>query len=539
MYEPRGLGQGTRSLLVRFRLSFSTKRKKIKPRVTNVASFSLENVVLKLQKTEPFPVHYPSLDRVHALRSPLPEMGDSPDGMIILDSQYPALELDIHEPPMFLPHHNVLQSSTYCIYVRHVQRIYTQLREGLPEMIAGMKGLVGPEDEKDEKEGQPIFPRVLAPLFQERPDIEAALRPNFGRMHPKSSSGQGQIKSNLESQNVPSSSKSRVGFNGIVLQTPDPVSSNFPHNISHYPALEEDQIPDFSTEMDQYFNDLGDPPTETCPLTQLPPDPASVTREDTEYIFFDSEVPRSPFLLEDHQLPLIESISPDNLSPSENVHHDTIDPSLLSSSAPPLNVPLPSTGTRELKRIPAGPVIYVRRPPGVSTSQETPAFSYKVPRKSRRNAQFKYRAGNPEHKNNGGRTAAKAISIPPAQPGPQSKIKIRIRQPEPPEIARQKQQVKAKPKKKRRVFVGQLLSEWKIHKIQDLEPSTVIPPLVSGENRVGKDKGKAVERPRVYIGDARWLHAPYTRMPVSSYHSRASSPDSHGTSKKLEDFEEM
>jgi hypothetical protein len=57
----------------------------------------------------------------------------------ILDAQHPALELDIHEPPIYLPHHNDPQSSTYCIYVRHVQRLYTQLREGLPEMIAEMK----------------------------------------------------------------------------------------------------------------------------------------------------------------------------------------------------------------------------------------------------------------------------------------------------------------------------------------------------------------------------------------------------------------
>jgi hypothetical protein len=44
-------------------------------------------------------------------------------------------------------------------------------------MIAVIKGLAVPDDEKDEKEDEPVFPRVLASLFQERPDIEAALTP--------------------------------------------------------------------------------------------------------------------------------------------------------------------------------------------------------------------------------------------------------------------------------------------------------------------------------------------------------------------------
>ncbi|KAG2074523.1 hypothetical protein BDR04DRAFT_1008079, partial [Suillus decipiens] len=106
-----------------------------------------------------------------------------------------------------------------------------------------------------------------------------------------------------------------------------------------------------------------------------------------------------------------------------------------------------------------------------------------------------------------------------------------------------KQKVKAKHKKKSRVFIGTPLSEWKIRTIKDLEPSAMIPPLVSEEKYeyVGKGKGKAVERPRVYIGDARWLYVPYTRMPPSS--SRASSPDSEleldsdGSLTPLEDLE--
>jgi hypothetical protein len=358
-----------------------------------------------------------------------------------------------------------------------------------------MKDLAVPDDA--------IFPRVLAPLFQERPDIEVALRPNFGfgRMHPKSSSREGEIKNNFEPQNVSSSSKSKVGFNGTILQTPDPSSSNVFYNALHYTAPEEDQILDFSMEMS---NDLDNSPAETCP-------------------------------------------------PST-----TIDPSLLSSSEPPFELPLSSlpapTDARKLKPIQAGPIIYVRRPSGVSALQEAPAFSGKVPGKSRRNIQIKYRTGESasltvnksdvtistgklevtKNNINGGRTA-EAVSTLPAQPGEQSNLKIRICRPEPPESA---PQTMSGTRKKRRVFVGTPLNEWNIRTIKDLKPSAVIPPLISGETCGGKFKGKAVERPRVYISDARWLHAPYMRMPVSSYSSRASPPNSDGTSKRLEDLEE-
>ncbi|KAG2367623.1 hypothetical protein BDR07DRAFT_1393108 [Suillus spraguei] len=81
--------------------------------------------------------------------------------------------------------------------------------------------------------------------------------------------------------------------------------------------------------------------------------------------------------------PTIEkrSISPSGLSPSDIA--GTIDPSLLGSSElPPLP---PSTGARKSKPLPTGPIIYVRRPPGVSASQEALALSDKVPGKSRRN----------------------------------------------------------------------------------------------------------------------------------------------------------
>ncbi|KAG1888084.1 hypothetical protein F4604DRAFT_1674512 [Suillus subluteus] len=107
-----------------------------------------------------------------------------------------------------------------------------------------------------------------------------------------------------------------------------------------------------------------------------------------------------------------------------------------------------------------GPV--VRRPPGILALQEAPEILDEVPGKAQRNVWIRYCTG------------------------------------------------KSKPKK-RRVFIGTPLPKWKIHKIKDLKPSAVIPPLVSGENRT---KGKAVERLRVYIGDARWLHVPYTHMPV-------------------------
>ncbi|KAG1848930.1 hypothetical protein DFJ58DRAFT_795505, partial [Suillus subalutaceus] len=116
----------------------------------------------------------------------------------ILDAHYPALELDIHELPNFLPHHDiVLQSNAYYIHVKRIKRLYAQLHKGLPEMIAEMKSLAVPDDEKDEKEDGPVFPRILAPLFEERPDIEAALTPYFGRAPPKGSSRKGNIKSNL------------------------------------------------------------------------------------------------------------------------------------------------------------------------------------------------------------------------------------------------------------------------------------------------------------------------------------------------------
>ncbi|KAG2367617.1 hypothetical protein BDR07DRAFT_254361 [Suillus spraguei] len=401
----------------------------------------------------------------------------------ILDAQYPALELDIHELPHFVPHHDsILQSSTYYIFKKRVQRLHAQLHEGLPEWIAEMRGPTVPDDQK---KGEPIFPRVLAPLFQERPDIEAALAPYFGGVSPKSSSRQSIIRNNLEAQNVPSSSKSKSEFADTILPTQDPSFSNTLHDISHYTVLEEDQILDFSTEMDQYLNDLGDSPAKTYPpgikptrsapnsfigflhnTTQLPPDAASVTREDAGDSFFG--LPPSPRLVSEspslqltdvyatnssHSLdasfdfvlpedgqwslsPTIKgkSISPDSLSPSDSV--GTIDPSLLSGSEP--------TGARKSKPPPTGPIIYVRRPPGVSASQEAPVFSDKVPGKSRRNVQIKYRisesasftdegdasssASKLEVKDDGGSTA-EAVSTASAQPGAQPNLKIRIRRP--------------------------------------------------------------------------------------------------------------
>lgn len=409
----------------------------------------------------------------------------------ILDAQYPALELDIHELPNH--HDSILQSSTYYIYVKRVQRLYAQLHEGLPEMIAEMKGRAAPGDEKDE----PIFPRVLAPLFEERPDIEAALTPYFRRVLPKSSPRKSKIKNNLEPQNAPSSSKAKSEFAGTVLQTQDPSSSNV-DDVSHYNTLEGDQILDLSTEMDQYLNDLGDSPAKTYPpgvkhtrsapnsfigflhnTTRLLPDVTLVTREDAEDSFFG--LPPSPKLVSespslqltdayasnsshsldasfDHMLPGDDlwslsptigkkSITPDSLSPSDNA--GTIDPSLLGGSESPPKLPLsplpPSTGAQNSKQPPAGPIIYVRRPPGVSASQEAPALSDKTPGKSRRNVQIKYRTSesasitdegeatnsarkmaDEEIKDDRGWTA-EVVSTPPAQPGVEQKLKLLIR----------------------------------------------------------------------------------------------------------------
>ena len=113
-------------------------------------------------------------------------------------------------------------------------------------------------------------------------------------------------------------------------------------------------------------------------------------------------------------------------------------------------------------------------------------------------------------------------------------------------LSKSKPRAKLKTKKPR-VFIGPPLREWKVSTFRDLKPSAPIPPLVSEENYIGKGKGKAVERPRVYIGDARWLNVPYSRMPASPPTSRASSPepgegewelDSDGSLTSLEDLEE-
>ncbi|KAG1730945.1 uncharacterized protein EDB91DRAFT_1155614 [Suillus paluster] len=716
----------------------------------------------------------------------------------ILDAQYPATELDIHELPDFSPDFdNIWQSNTYWIHVRRLQRYYARLQEGLPEMIAQMKSLAVP-DENDEKEDEPILPRVLAPLFEWRPDIKASVTEQWAR---KRSSREGGTKQDLELWNVPSSSKSN-------------------DDISHYNTLEGDQTLDLGTEMDQYLNDLGDSPAKLYPsgikdtrsasnayhaflhnTMQLPSDAALDTREDAKDSFFG--VPSSPklapnsssllefsasyatdlsrdldanFELEESQWSLTpdaveqKSLSSESDSPSGSV--GTIDPSLLGGSEPPPKLPSslvsPSTSLKKTKQLPAGPIIYVRRPPGVSLSQEAPVLSGNTPGKSRRNVQIKYRTSesvsvtdegdatssarklNDLEVGNDVRWTAEAVTGPSAQPGARPSLKIRIRRsgiregsdgsfvpsqgsgsaspavsvpplpemkplkvhklppalatpqeeeepeapsfchqcrrthtkpkmqcskrvgrqtcgklfcdrcitqrypeiafvrnsknficpictgtcncsicsrkrgeeyismrgggfagsrtksgillvpddshpdqvqdgpmtPEPPKSAPQtmfwahvyglegqrvgrafiddasasapplqpskqcapngqsKQKAKAKPKKKPRVFIGTPLREWKIRTYRDLEPCVAIPPLVPEESYGGKGKGKAIERPRVYIGDAKWLYLPYTRMPISSHSSRSSSPDSEpeldsdGTLTPLEALEE-
>lgn len=147
-----------------------------------------------------------------------------------------------------------------------------------------------------------------------------------------------------------------------------------------------------------------------------------------------------------------------------------------------------------------------------------------------------------------GRAFIGDATAPPMQPNRLSKSKSKPTQRKP------KPKPEAKPKEKKpRVFIGMPLSEWKVRSFRDLEPSTSIPPLVAEEENYmgeGKGKGKAVERPRVFIGDARWLHMPYARMPASPGSSRASSPapesggeqelelDSDGSLTPLEDLEE-
>ncbi|KAG2367622.1 hypothetical protein BDR07DRAFT_1478972 [Suillus spraguei] len=72
----------------------------------------------------------------------------------------------------------------YLIFNKRVQRLHAGLHGGLPEMIVEIRGLTVTDNEK---EGEPIFSGVLAPLFQERPDIAAALAPYFGGVPTKSS----------------------------------------------------------------------------------------------------------------------------------------------------------------------------------------------------------------------------------------------------------------------------------------------------------------------------------------------------------------
>ncbi|KAG2030608.1 hypothetical protein BDR03DRAFT_1016946 [Suillus americanus] len=189
-------------------------------------------------------------------------------------------------------------------------------------------------------------------------------------------------------------------------------------------------------------------------------------------------------------------VLPDSIS-SESVAR-TIDPSLLSNSELPVKPHLyslpPSTSAQQLKPIPAHTIVYVRRPPGVSASQEASAFSDKVPGKSQRNVQIRYRTGRV------GRVFTDDAS---------AFTPIRLTQ----STERRGQD---RPSNR---------NEWKICTVRDLEPSVIIPPLVSGEKCLEKGKGKAIERLCVYIGNAKWLHMPYAHMPTSLYPLQASSLD--------------
>ncbi|KAG0702573.1 hypothetical protein DFH29DRAFT_1069086 [Suillus ampliporus] len=409
----------------------------------------------------------------------------------ILDAQYPAIELDIPELPEFLPHpDDFCQSNTYWMHTRRLQRNYARLQEGLPEMIAQMTSLAVP-DENDEIGAEPILPYVLAPLFRCRPDIKE----QWERQH--SSRG---AKQDLEAWNFPSSSKSKLEFASTIRETNGPSSAVVVDDISHYTVLEEDQTPDLSMDMDQYLNDLGDSPAKTylssiknpVPVsnvfrgflhntTRLSPDATLVTQEDGTDCFLG--LPPSPKLTpnssslsefsdsyasdpsltlnagfelslpqEDHWSLLpnaVEKKSASSKSDSPSGSVGTIDPSLLggseSPSKPPSSlVPLPITAKKP-KQLLAGPIIYIRRPPGVSASQEAPALSSKTPGKSRRNVQIKYRTSESVSVTDEGDAArklndrevgddvgwtAEAVTDPPAIPGGRPSLKIRIRRPD-------------------------------------------------------------------------------------------------------------
>ncbi|OJA10717.1 hypothetical protein AZE42_04276 [Rhizopogon vesiculosus] len=384
----------------------------------------------------------------------------------ILNAHYPPIELEI---PDFVPYFDTTwHRNTYWIERIRLKRYHTELQRGLPELVAQMKSLGGPGNEQ---KGGPILPRVFAPLFERRADIAASLAAQWEYAASPEHIRRGKSTKISETQNTPSSSN---------YDPPSPVFANDNISVSHFTVLEESQPLDLSMEMDQYFNDFGNSPARTAPnaycstshlnsflhdTTQLPPDVALGERDHAADGFLG--IPPSP--RHEHNLPspmqstdpyLIDhsrtldgsfkhvfpedgtwSRLPDVLeqevvspavSPPDST--GTIDPSLLSGNEPPPKPsPSPTLPILKKKRT-MGPIIYVRRPPGVSASQDAPAQG-----KARGNVQIKYRMSgsaspmdeddvvpNEDDEDDAGRTA-ESVTAPPAHPGARPNLKIRIR----------------------------------------------------------------------------------------------------------------
>lgn len=387
----------------------------------------------------------------------------------ILNVHYPPIKLDI---PELLPYFDdTWHRNTYWIERVRYKRHHAQLHQGLPEMIAQMKSLGGPG--QDQKDG-PILPRILAPLFEQRADIAASLAAQW-EYAPQKHSRKGKSTDISETQNIPSSSNS------------DPSSPTFADDnlVEHFTMLEEGQPLDFSMEMHQYLNDFGDSPPKSHPFdmkavhvpnsyrnashltgflhhtTGLPPlgargdavdgflgvppspkqdrsissplrysDAYSIDHSHTLDDSFEHVFPeegawsKMPNVVEE------EVVSSASVSPQESA--GTIDPSLLGGNEPPPKqspspVIPPPNGTKTLKKRTLGPIIYVRRPPGVSATQEAP--------KSRGNIQIKYRmSGSISPMDEDGVTPNKdvedvagwAAESVPVHPGARPSLKIRI-----------------------------------------------------------------------------------------------------------------
>jgi len=389
--------------------------------------------------------------------------GVSTTATAILNACFPPIELEI---PDFLPClDDTWHRNTHWLELIHYKRCHAELHQNLPEIIAQMKSLGRPGNGQGDS---PILPRVLAPMLERRTDIAAPLGAQWASKHYRKS----KSTKLLEAENTPSSSNS------------NPISLPFANF-------------DVDMGMDEYFNDFGDsfakwqpsgtrdgraPHLQSSPnayssashlngfhMARLPPDAPFGERNDAVDGFLG--VPPSPKY--DHNLsapiqyadtypvdhsqtlddsfehvypeegtwsglpdvPEQEVVSPVSLPDSAG----TIDPSLLGGNEPPPKpLPSPVIPTQIPKPLPSGPIIYVRRPPGVSASQEAPAQG-SILGKSRRNVQIKYRMSestspmdeddvvpNKNVTDVAGSTA-EAVDSPPARSVARPSIKIRIR----------------------------------------------------------------------------------------------------------------